>query len=428
VRIFAIGLFVVSHAVCQAAEQQAPALPEPLTLEYALSLAEEVTPEMQLLQADILQAEAGIKDAESLTGFNSNVEMRAGYVDPPALSPDQDNEDYRLGIIASKTLYDFGQSHAAEDAAQQLLASSKYNYFDARQRRRIKIMRRYFDVILADLQFSRYNEEMAVVFIDMDRITERRKLGQASDIEVLEKETAYQRIRHLRYKSQNEQRRTRALLAQVLNRPGMLPDSLATPELKSIKRKLAEVEKYQQVALAHNALLKSLQAQVAGLEQSVIQARRSDNPVLTGKIEAYSYSRDLSSNDRLRAGVVLEIPLWSGGTRDAKQATAQAALYRVRARRQQAELDIKQNVLETWLELDALNVNLEEMHTTADYRELYLDRSRALYEMEVKADLGDSMVLVTEAERNLRDVEFRIALAWERLDALTGGYMNLDTN
>ena len=426
-RIFVIGLFVLFYPLSQAAEKAAP-LPEPLTLEYALSLADEVTPEMEFIQADILQAEAGVKDAEALSGFNSLLEMRAGYVDPSALSPNQNNDDHRVGIIASKSLYDFGRSHAAENSAQQLLSSNKFNYLDARQRRRVEIMQRYFDVVLADLQFYRYNEEMAVVFIDMDRSRNRKELGQAADIDVLEKEVTYQRIRHLRYKSQNEQRRTRALLAQALNRPDTLSDTLATPTLKSLKRKLDEVEKYQELAMLNNTSLKSLHAEVAGLEQSLIQARSSNNPRLTGKLEAYSYSRELASSDNFRAGLTLEIPLWTGGRSDAEQARAQAALFRARAKIRKSELDIKQAVLELWLELDALRINREEMLTAADYQELYLDRSRALYEMEVKTDLGDSMVRVSEAERNLRDVEFRIELGWEKLNALLGDVTTAMTN
>lgn len=65
------------------------------------------------------------------------------------------------------------------------------------------------------------------------------------------------------------------------------------------------------------------------------------------------------------------------------------------------------------------------MQTAADYRELYLDRSRALYEMEVKADLGDAMVRVSEAERNLRKIQFDITLGWARLETLVGQDLNL---
>ncbi len=419
--ISAVLIFIMAgFVVAETKPSTDTALPEPLTLEYALSLADEMTPAMQQRQADILAAEADVKNAESLTGFNAYLEARARWVEPADVVKEQGNEDHRLALIARKTLYDFGRSSAAESAANYRLSASQLHLDDARRQQRILIMQRYFDVVLADLQFYRYNEEMAVVFINMDRTKDRRELGQASDLDVLEAETEYQRIRHLRYKSQNTQRLTRARLAEVLNRHGKLPSTVTVPELKNLKRKLAEVDIYQQTAMENNTLVNALRMQVEAAQQSVSQARASNNPSLVGQVGAYSYERELGSSDKWRAGVTLKVPLWTGGSTDASTASAQAELYRHRARLRDLEINIEQAVLEIWLELDALRVRLEEMETAADYRELYLDRSRALYEMEVKTDLGDSMVRVSEAQRNLKKVQFDIALAWARLEALVG--------
>lgn len=416
------------YALLSCSAEQASAvdsIPEPLTLEYALSLADEMTPELQQRQADVLAAEAGLKDAESLTGFNAYLEVRARWIEAAAVASDQGDADHRLGLIANKTLYDFGRSSAAQSAANYNLSASQLQLADARRQHRLLIMQRFFEVLLADLQFYRYNEEMAIVFIAMDRMKDRRELGQASDLDVLEKEVENQRIRHLRYKSENEQRRSRARLAQALNRPGQLSSTVAMPELKDTKRKLVEVEVYQYAALENNATVKALRLQVSAAEQSVAQARSSNNPRLNAQLEAYSYERELGSSDKWRAGVTLEIPLWTGGSSDAHVAKAQAVLYRNRASLHEIEIAIEQAILETWLELDVLRIRLQEMETAADYRELYLDRSRALYEMEVKTDLGDAMVRVSEAERNLRKVQFDISLGWARLEALTGQDLNL---
>lgn len=400
-------------------------LPDPLTLEYALSLADEATPDMQQLQAQIMAAEAGVLDAEALTGVNAYLEARAQWVEPSEVAKDQGNEDHRLGLITNKTLYDFGRSRAAENASQHNLSAQKLQFADARSQRRLRIMQAYFAVVLADLQFYRYNEEMAVVFIDLDRTRDRRELGQASDLDVLKKEADYQRIRYLRYQSENEQRRTRAKLAQVLNRPGSLPSNLAMPELKNLKRKLAEVEQYQHAAMEHNLAVRAQRLQVAAAEASVERARATDSPQLKGLLEAYAYERKLGSSDKWRAGLVLEVPLWTGGIKDANTAKAQADVYRSRANLTATERDLEQAVLETWLDIQALQVRLQEMQAVANYRELYLDRSRALYEMEVKADIGDAMVRVSEAERNLREIQFDISLAWARLEALVGQKLDL---
>jgi len=59
-----------------------------------------------------------------------------------------------------------------------------------------------------------------------------------------------------------------------------------------------------------------------------------------------------------------------------------------------------------------------------NFAELSLDKNRALYELEVKADLGYSMVKFSEAERKVVQTSFEIALAWAQLDALSGTLLN----
>ena len=55
-----------------------------------------------------------------------------------------------------------------------------------------------------------------------------------------------------------------------------------------------------------------------------------------------------------------------------------------------------------------------------DFRELALDRSRALYEMEATTNLGDAMVAVSEVRFKQAETDFQLALAWMELNLLLG--------
>jgi hypothetical protein len=55
-----------------------------------------------------------------------------------------------------------------------------------------------------------------------------------------------------------------------------------------------------------------------------------------------------------------------------------------------------------------------------DYRDRYLDRSRAEYELEFKTDLGDSMVLYSRSNANRLRALYAWELAYQRLAALIG--------
>jgi outer membrane protein TolC len=418
-------LLFVSSGISLASEQQQPGLsplPEPLTLDYALSQVNITHPDLQVGEAAVKAARAEQQLVESDTGIRSRIIGRLRWVQPPSYNPDQTHDDHRLGLVVDKKLYDFGRTSSRREAVQQNIESQQILYEDTRQQRRIEIMQRYLDVVLADLQFYQMNEAMAVAFIELDKRRDRNELGQVSDIQVMEQEAEYQRVRKLRFQSQNQQRLTRARLAYVLGRPGQLPDTVSRPgNLPQLLRALPEVGLLQAQAMEKSSLLRALRAQIAAGQAQLAASRAGDNPVLYGNAQANAYSKDRSSYDDWRVSLQLEVPLTTGGRVDADAAKQQAELYRLQAELTAAEEQIKQTVLELWLELDALLIQREQMQAQQNYRELSLDRSRALYELEVKTNLGDSMVKVTDAERQAMLTDFNIALAWEKMDVLTGG-------
>lgn len=396
-------------------------LPDPLTLEYALTRADAPAPALQQARADVDRARAAVGAAEAETGLNVSIEGRVRWVDPSPAAPDDGHDDHKASLVLRKRLYDFGQSEARRAAAEEGLAGQEWRFRDAYRQRRIEIMERFFDVRLADLEYARDNEAMAVAYVELDRLRNRHELGQVSDIELLKQESEYQRIRRERHASQARQRATRARLAIALDRPEDLPSDLARPKLPQLDRELPPYERLVAKALEDNPTLKALRARVQAAGERVEASRAQRRPRLDAVVEGSAYTRDLGSRDDWRAGIELEFPLYTGGRIDSAVADAEASRHRVRAELEQARREIRQAVLDLWLELDTLRVRQDEVAAMRDYRELYLDRSRAVYELEVKTDLGDAMVRLTEAQLEAARTDFRTALAWERLHALTGG-------
>ena len=399
-------------------------LPEPLTLDLALSLIDQQHPDLRYVDADLQNAKSSLQQTLSNDDLTIKLKADARWIEPSALAPNQSKEDHRLGLYVNKILYDFGRSSALTDAASQHVLSQNSQYMNAQQHQYLNVMKRYFDVVLADLQFYRYNEEMAVAYIQFDRIQNRQKLGQYTDVEVAEKEVEYQRVRRLRTHSQNQQRVTRSLLAQALNRPNNLPSTVSKPELDVVSRKLPEVEILQKHVNENNPVLHALRTKLAAAKSNIEYARAGDNPILTGGLEAYNYERETSSSNKWQANITLDIPLWDGDRVDAAVAKAKAAAYKIEAQLAQQELAIQQQVLELWLGIETLRIKYEEVQTAMNFTELSLDKSRALYELEVTSDLGYSMVKFSEAERNVVQTNFEIALAWAQLDALSGSLIN----
>jgi outer membrane protein TolC len=137
-------------------------------------------------------------------------------------------------------------------------------------------------------------------------------------------------------------------------------------------------------------------------------------------VEVSKYAREAGGYDSWRAGVVLDIPLETSGKKKAAIEKNQAELIKTKADLELQRRRVRQAVLEIRNEIIALNVERESVIALMDYRDLYLDRSRAIYQMEVKADLGDAEAKMSDAILKVAQNKFAIALAWARMEALLG--------
>ena len=413
-------LTLASVSALTSAEDKKFIMPETISLEFALQQADSSHPELEQARAAIELAESERLSAEALTGTNVSINARLRYVEPNSNSSVQSNDDHSVSLLASKNLYDFGRSTAAEQAAAAAIQGEQKNLIDAHNQRRLEIMQRYFDTILADLEYLRDNEDMAVAFIRFDRARDRRELGQLSDIEVFDAKNRYEQVRLMRYRSEANQRSTRARLAVAMNHPNDLPATLQTPKLTTLKRKPPDIDLLQVKARKNNSLMHAAKARVQAAQARVDEAHASDNPVLSGEFEASGYNREFGSRDDVRIGLRLNIPLLTGGKNNALIARRRANLRLARASYTKQKNVLEQAVLETWLEITTSRAQLDQATAQMDYSELYLDQRRALYELEAKANLGDAMVQVSEAQRYMAETRFKIVMAWARLDALLG--------
>lgn len=409
---------VIFFGPAQAADA-APPLPQPLTLAHALDLADDPHPDLLESRARLALARAerdGVNAEDDATAVLSTTLAWA----------EEDNygesEDHAAGVAVRKRLYDFGYSIALSKAAAAGVRGSESRLLDTRQQRRIAILEAFFDVILADLTFARDNEAMALEFVRFDRLQDRHELKQASDLELLEAEATYQEFRSAVMRGRARQRTARVRLAELLNRPQDLPSDVAVPSaLFTTDRDLVDVESLQTTALENNPRLVALRAELEGAAKAIEAAQAASGPVVRAELDAGAQSRSQGAraND-WRAGIVLDIPLYEGGRAGARIARAEAEHDQAKAGLARQAIAVRRAVVELWVELDVLRREREVDAVRRDFTELNLDRSRTLYQMEAISDLGDSMVMTSEARLQMARTAFDIALAWARLDALTG--------
>lgn len=396
-------------------------MPDPLTLDYALSLAATPDPGVQAAQADVALAQAQQQDAAADSGVQAALQGRAFRIDPSHVAVDQGREDSSVSLIVRKPLFDFGRSRAGEVAAQAELQGSELRLLDAQQQRRLNIMARYFDVLLAELAVTRDDVALALSERVFKSAVARQQLGQISRIERGAVEEKFLDAKRQQLASAARLRTARTALADTLNKPGQLPATLSEPEYKVLDRAVPPMETLLDKAQTHNSLLLAQHARVDAALQRVQAARAQRLPVLNGELAASDYSRQTDERDDWHAGVTLEVPLYTGGKTQAAIAARHAELQRAEAEYAQARQSLLQALQNALDEIATLQVQRQQARVQLDYRTLALERSRGLHGVAQDDEVDADQASLAAAKLFRAQTDYQLALAWARLDALLGG-------
>jgi outer membrane protein TolC len=391
-----------------------------LTLDEALASVEAAHPDMRLAEAERAVALAEQESASSRSDLAVNFEAGLRRA-RPTTGPDASLSDNTLKLNARKSLYDFGRTALAEQAAKSTVEAREAGMLDVRERRRIEVMTRFFDVLSADLQFTADNEFMAVAYVNADNGRDRFKVGQISSVELAELEHRYQDLLARRNASQARARMARAGLANAMNQPGRLPAELEDPKLIANNRALPEYEALLPVLEEHNPRLRAQLSLLDASRQRMEALRAENSPLLDAELEAAGYSRESTTRDNLRAGVVLTWPLYQGRRVSAQLVREQAQFHKLQAEADKLRMELAEAFLDIWSEIDHLQRSARAAaRKQVEFRDLALEKARGEYEVELKTNLGDAMAATMEAKLRERRTEYQLALAFARLEAMLG--------
>ncbi|MBU1689406.1 MAG: TolC family protein [Gammaproteobacteria bacterium] len=391
-----------------------------LTLSEAMAAAEAAHPDLRLAEADRAAALAEQEAAASRSDLSVSVEAGLRQARPSS-GPDASLSDNSMRLNARKSLYDFGRTALYEQAARSTVDAREAGLLEARERRRIEVMARFFSVLAVDMQFVADNETMAVAYVNVDNARDRLKVGQISTTELAELESRYQDILVRRNASQARARFARAQLANAMNQPGQLAAELEDPKLTANDSTLPDYEALLPIMQENNPRLRTQLALLEASSQRMEALRAESSPTLDAEIEAAGYSRETATRDNLRAGVVLTWPVYQGRRVSAQLAREQAQFHKLQAETDKLRMDLAEALLEVWAEVGQLQRSVRAAaRKQVEYRDLALEKARGQYEVELKTNLGDAMAATMEAKLRERRTEYQLALAIARVKALLG--------
>jgi outer membrane protein TolC len=421
IKYFAISFLISSHFLLSAESAEIVSdLPEPLTLATALATAGNLQhPDLQRIDQQMEEALANIKLESSNSDFRLDIKGRIRQVGPSDKADQDQSGDSLISLILSKPIYDFG---LADSKTKQLL--SWYKGLESERKfivleRQLTILEQYFEVLNADNEFISANEALALGFIRFDRARDNKLMGTASDIDVLKLQTEYERIRQRRYFSENQQRFTRQKLALLMGYPDHLASNLEKPKVNLHIQVKGELTEMLVVALKNSPEAEMYRYRIQAFHHAIATAENSDNAKLDFELELSEYERDSATRDEWRASLYFNFPLF-GNSNATSGRVARSQYHQILADYQAFKAKLRIDLLELWQRMSQQQLVAHGFAIEEDYRDLYLDRSRAEYELEFKTDLGDAMVEFSNSRTLRLKAEYGFEMAYQRLKHLLG--------
>ena len=314
-----------------------------LTLEAVLAQADAPHPDLDLARAQQAGARAEQEFAASLDDFRVSLEgsLRSGR--NPLFNDDRFHSDNQARLNARKTLFDAGRRESGLAAARFDLSASDLQLLDTRSQRRLTLMARFFDALLAEMQYAADTEYMAAAYVAWDNARDRLAQGQMAQWELAELEARYVDSLARRNDVRRKLRDKRMQLAVALNRPQTVQEDLVDPKLAGNNRLLPELAPLQDTLLARNPRLLAQRQLLNGARNRIEGVRADNRPSLEFEAEAAAWTREATARDDLRAGLNFVWPLWQGGRVDARMAREQARFQELQAQHEKLQLELRQS-------------------------------------------------------------------------------------
>jgi outer membrane protein TolC len=416
------SLSATSYASEQSAGDPDPALElDSLTLDKALLIAEvNGSPAIDMAEAEILESSAELASIRSKYGIRVDAELAPRYVYAIDTTVGDDINDSYYFLATRKVLTDFGQTKKLSQAAESDIRAEAIDFVSFRYHQRLQVIRAYMNVLLSDMRYRVDDEKMTIKFLKFDKKRDRHELGEVSDVDLMGLESDYRAELINRMRSANRQSETRAELAALLNRPDQFPGELAPISSSVEDLDIPEYEMLLKRVLDVNPELSAQKERVNAAKARLEHSKMARRPVLDSAVELGNYDRRYGSGGKWRLGLNLRVPFREGGRFKAEVAKREAELQEEEARFKKMKNALRKEVLELVQELDVLRAAVAAANLRLDYRDIYMDRSRSAYELEMETTLGDAAAEMTEAQWHLEKVKFDFLLTLGSVDALQG--------
>ena len=298
----------------------------------------------------------------------------------------------------------------------------------ARQGLMLDTAQRYFALVLASRQLELLRQQQKQAEQTLVEARDRFALG---DKPVTDTHEAEARAQGLRAQVLGAEAALTVAQAALADSTGLAPEQLKVQSpLDSSGPEIAPLAHWQALALDQNYQLRLLQTSIAAAQQEAAKHSAAASTTLDLIAQASreqlsgsgAYGSASTSMSQQMVGLQLNLPLYTGGYRDAKQEEAQRLEQGARAELEQARQQVSEQVQAAWLGVQTGEARLQALAAALKASRARLDATQLGRQVGDRTTLDLLQAQNDAAAAELALVQARVELLQQRLrlEALAG--------
>lgn len=393
-----------------------------ITLEQVINLSKKTSFEQKNILYEIQKSDTSLKQTDQNYYPNIYLDTQLGREQNLEKNENVSMNDSFAYIVWKNNLYDSTDSLVKSN----LIDTKKLQELklqESFQKRKIVAMQYFFDVKLTVMYHQYILEVLAMDAIQKNRLKDVQDVGRTSDIALLESEAAMQHSSAKNYKAQQEIFIQKQKLTNFLGLDFYKVKSFVTPNLdKYLTKIIPEADQLKQLAYKHDPTILKLNQKITTVQNEIGSINRDYHFKLTSTVmygKEDQKTVDISDN-RYEARLSFQVPLYDAGGDSNKVETLRIEKMRLKNKLDEYKQALALKIDQLVVELGYKKRMIKAASTNLDFRNLYLDKARVLYDQDRASDLGDSMTLLSKAEYEYAKAKYEYVMAYENLNLLTG--------
>lgn len=328
-----------------------------------------------------------------------------------------------LTLGAQMTLYDWGRSQIAIDAAKEQVLATRQALIGVEQDVLLAATGAYFDVRSAREQVALQENSVRVIGQERQAAQDRFEVGEITVTDVAQADAQLAASRAALAAAQGNLEVARETYLAVTGRE---PGNLAAPP--PLPRLPANVDAARQSGQrSHPAVLQAQRA-AAAAELGVAAARAERRPTLSGNLGVEArrspnqFDNDYSTDKGLSAGISLNQTLYAGGRLSSGIRRAMAQRDQARALLLNSARQVGQQVGTTWANIEVARAQIRAIAEQIEAAEQAYEgvREEATLGARTTLDVLDAEQALLEARADMITAEANLQLAHYQLLAAMG--------